>query len=224
MNSIPSTFSEHQINRTVLGGKMPNGSAKMNVSVILLNSSGNHLRVQALENLLSCGFRSVVSVEPSPDSFNTEELSRRYPAIKFVVPLEKASDGELVNMCMAEVDSEYVLVLRDSLYIPSGILLQHLAEKLTKGRTYCIVPRLLDNKGQGISVQIVPEARRGRFLMTPSQFVADGLPTLFPYDYIGLYNREKFIQLGGFDYTISSSYWQNADLSLRAWLWGEKIT
>ncbi len=32
------------------------------------------------------------------------------------------------------------------------------------------------------------------------------------------------MQLGGFDYTITSPYWQNLDMSFRAWLWGEKIS
>ena len=223
MNTIPSTFNGHQIDRTVLGGMQPSPDSKLPVSVIMLNYGGSHLRVQTIENLLGCGFRSVVWIEPTPDSFNIEDISRRYPSIKFVIPLEKATDGELINACVSEIDSEYFLVLRDTLRIPQGILLQNLAENLTKDKKYCIVPRLINADGQGISVTVLPEAKKGRFLLTPSQCVSDGLPTLYPPDFIGLYNREKFIQLGGYDYTITAPYWQNADLSLRAWLWGEKI-
>ena len=45
---------------------------------------------------------------------------------------------------------------------------------------------------------------------------------MFSADNIALYNRKKFIQLGGFDYAIKSKYWQNLDLGLRSWLWGEE--
>ena len=223
MNTIPLTFNEHQINRTVLGGKPESPHAKINVSVILLNTNGSHLNFQALDNLVSCGFRSIISVEPAAESYNLEDMSRRYPSVKFVIPLEKCSDGELINMCMSEISAPYVLILRDSLHIPQNIITANLLENLTKDKTYCIVPRLFDSANQPVMVNVKPEAQRGRFFMTPASYVNEGLPTMYPFDYIGLYNREKFILLGGFDYTITSSYWQNADLSMRAWLWGEKI-
>lgn len=224
MNTIPSIFNEHQINRTVLGGSLKKMDYKMDVSVIMLNSSGSHLRIQTIENLISCGFRSIVWIEPTPDSFNLEDISKRYPDVKFVVPLSKSSDGELINACVSEIESEYFLVLRDSLRVPAGILLQNLAENLIKEKTFCIAPRLLESNGQGVSINVVPEAKKGRFLLTPAQFVIDGLPTLYPVDFIGLYNTEKFIQLGGYDFELKAPYWQNADLAIRAWLWGERIT
>ncbi len=224
MNSIPLTFNEHQIDRTVLGGEPSPLSWKLNVSVIMLNTNGGHLRLQALDNLVSCGFRSIISVEPAPDSYNLEDLSRRYPSIKFVVPLKGTNDGELINMCMSEISSPYVLVLRDSMHIPQNILTANLAENLTKDKTYCVVPRLYEASGAPVLVNIMPEAVKGRFCLTQANYITEGLSTLFPFDYCGLYNREKFILLGGYDYTIESAYWQNADLSMRAWLWGEKIT
>ena len=60
--------------------------------------------------------------------------------------------------------------------------------------------------------------------MISTSIVSDGSPNLFPFDNIALYNRRKFIDLGGFDYTIISDYWQNLDFSFRAWLWGERIS
>ncbi len=224
MNTIPLTFNEHQIDRTVLGGKLEPVGYKMNVSVILLNTTGSHLNFQTLENLAGCGFRSIVSVEPTPDSYNLEDISRRYPLVKFVVPLEECSDGEIINMCMAEISSTYVLVLRDSLHIPKGILNANLFENLVREKPYCIVPRLVDSSAQPVFVNFLPEACKGKFCLSPATYVSEGQPTMYPFDCIGLYNREKFILLGGYDHTIKSQYWQNVDLSMRAWLWGEKIT
>ncbi len=222
MNTIPLIFNERQVNITVLGGQQAVPEPRMNVSVILLNGSGSNFRVQSLENLLKCGFRSIVSVEPDPGDFNIEDISRRYPSVKFIIPLERVTDGDLINIGMSEISSEYALVLRDSLSIPDGVLLPNLAGNLTKSGCYCVVPRLLDSGGRGFSVRFSPEAERGRFRVTPSSVVTDGAPTLYPFDSVGLYNREKFIRLGGFDYTITSPYWQNADLAVRSWLWGER--
>ncbi|MDR0551828.1 MAG: hypothetical protein LBG72_07400 [Spirochaetaceae bacterium] len=51
----------------------------------------------------------------------------------------------------------------------------------------------------------------------------DEFPTLYPFDAAGVYDRARFIRLGGFDDALDSPYWQYLDLGLRAWLWGEEI-
>ena len=70
---------------------------------------------------------------------------------------------------------------------------------------------------------MIPHVQKGMLKIESVSNMLDNTPTLYPYDFLGLYNRQKFIQLGGFDYTIESPYWQNLDLALRAWLWGENI-
>ena len=223
MNFIPSAFSEYQIDRTILGGKQINPNAAFDISVIMLNTSGSHLRTQYFESLLNCGFKKIVSVEPDAESYNVEENSHRFPSVKFMIPREKTSDGVLINMAMLELDTKYVLVLRDSFHIPAGFLTRNLAEYLINTDLFCIVPRLLDNKGNGIITNFIPEAYRGKFKVGIRQVVLDALPTLYPFNNIALINRNKFIQMGGYDYSILNPYWQNLDFSIRSWLWGEKI-
>lgn len=222
MNSIPTTFNEHQITRTVIGGQPNTNPEALNISVILLNSSGSHFKVHVFENLLQCNFQSIISIEHDPTNTTIDEMSKKFPSVKFIVPLEKTTDGELINIAMAEVNTEYVLVLRDTLYIPSGFILQHLATRLTQTGSYCIVPRLSDKNKNGLPCTFIPSAERTHFVIENNSQMADGMKTLYPFDYVALYNREKFIQLGGFDWTINSSYWQNLDLALRSWLWGEE--
>ena len=221
MNGIPLTFSEHQINRTIIGGpKSPDPNA-LNISVILLNSSGSHFKLHVFENLLQCNFQTIVSVEHDSSNF-IDDVSKRYPMIKFLVPLEKTSDGDLINLAMSEVNSDYVLVLRDSLNIPSNFIPPHLAERLTADSPYCIVPRLFDNQKNALPCAFSPSAEHTHFVIDSSSEIANGKKTLYPFDFVALYNRKKFIELGGFDWTISSPYYQNLDLALRSWLWGEK--
>lgn len=223
MNTIPTTFNERLINRTILGGKRNSSQAKMKVSVILINSSGSHLRIQNLENLQKCGFEKIISMELNPSSYNLEEFVNRFPGVKFIVPQEKVTDGDLINIGMEETDSDYVLVLRDTIAISNFVLLPNTAQKLMEKSVFCSVPRLSLDKNQFLSTNFIPAFGKGRLKVESVETIADGIPTLYPLDYIGLYNRKKFIQLGGFDYTIESAYWQNLDLAFRAWLWGEKI-
>lgn len=222
MSPIPSTFNDHEITRTVIGGQVNKIENPLNISVILLNNSGSHFKVHLFENLLECNFESIISIEHDPNNTTIDEMSKKFPSVKFIVPLEQCSDGELINVAMSELKSDYVLVIRDTLHIPSGIILQHMSEKLIKNGIYCVVPRLFDNNRNGLSCTFEPGVSRSHFVVESSTAMADGMKTLYPFDYIALYNREKFIQLGGFDWTIKSSYWQNLDLALRSWLWGEE--
>ncbi len=47
--------------------------------------------------------------------------------------------------------------------------------------------------------------------------------TLITMDYCGLYSKEKFLQLGGFDGRIQNEYFQRIDFGLRAIYFGEHI-
>lgn len=237
MNTIPLIFNEREVNLARMGGKESIKGA-MDVSVVLLCSddtedekmassaalppSREH-RVYALEQLQKCPFASILCVQSDAKSFNMEELSRRFPVVKFIMPLESVTIGDMINVAMAEAESSYVLVLRDTITIRQNLMQPHFFERLTAGNPYCVAPRLMDNKQESIPTQFIPEAVKGHFSVAVSSLIRDGIKTLYPFDFIGLYNREKFMQLGGFDYTILSPYYQNLDLAMRAWLWGEKI-
>ena len=222
MNIIPLTFDEHQIKRRVIGGLEYVGSDALNISVILLTTSASHFKYHVFENLIACKFNSIVSIENNAENFSTDDIVKKFPSVKFIMPLEKATDGEMINLAMSEIKSDYVLVLRDSLYIPSGVILKNLAERLMQENLYCLVPRLMDKNKNGLSTRFSPGAEKSHFVIDSSFLVTENVRTLYPLDYIALYNRKKFIQVGGFDYTITSSYWQNLDLALRSWLFGEE--
>ena len=221
MNTIPLTFNEHQIVRTIIGGKDNPDPECLDVSVILLNESGSHFKLHIFENLLQCNFKQIVSVQHASSNY-TDDISKKFPTIKFIVPLEETNDGDLINLAMSEVTSTYVLVLRDRVYIPSGIILPNLAKRLTQEGLFCVVPRLLDEKKNSLPCIFSPGAVNTHFLVESSVAMNDGMKTLYPFDNIALYNREKFISLGGFDWTINSPYWQSLDLAVRSWLWGEQ--
>lgn len=223
MNPIPLIFNQRQLAMTVIGGREMLPDIRMDVAVILLNRCWSSLRVQMIECLMRCGFCQIVSVELSAENYNIENFSRRFPFVKIIIPLEGASDGDLINTAMNEVSAEYVLVLRDTLDFSKEILSSTLASKLAMNKTYCIAPRLLARGSRAFPMLFSPSIDNAVLDVRSTSIVSDGAADLFPFDYIGLYNRSVFIQLGGFDYTIANPYWQNLDLSFRAWLWGERI-
>ena len=223
MNGIPSIFNEHIINLSILGGRESVPNAMMDISVLLINKSWSPLRSKMIENLVKCGFSEIISIESNLENYNLEEFSRKFPFVKILIPLENVTDGELINIALGEATSSYVLILRDSIDFSQDILTPTLAAKLTENEIFCVCPRLLGKGNFSFPILFSPSIKKATLNVISTSIVSDSSPNLFPFDNIALYNRKKFIDLGGFDYTINSHYWQNLDFSFRAWLWGEEI-
>ena len=222
MNSIPVTFNEHQFKRTVLGGTA-HIEEKLPLSVILLNRSGSTFRTSNLENLEQFGFRKIVCIENTAVNYNLEDISKRFPHVKFIVPHEELTPGDMINLGMTEVPDGEVLVIWDTVSISAKLLTKNVVTRLADEELFCRVPLIAGNRLDLLPVHMIPHVSHGSLSVNATLPAPDGCPTFYPFDFIGIYNRQKFILSGGYDYTIKSPYWQNLDLAMRAWLWGEEI-
>lgn len=223
MNTIPLIFNERQIKRTVLWGREKVPGQKLESGVILLNGKGSQFRDIALRSLSGQGFREIVCIESGAGNYSTEDLAHKFPFIKFIVPLESATEGELINIGMSEMKSDYVLVLRDCLACNDDFISPRILERICAQRIFAVAPRLMCASSLSVPSVFSPTIEGAVFKVASSTAVSDGLATLYPMDNIAVYDRKKFMQLGGFDYTIANTHWQTADLFFRAWLWGEKV-
>lgn len=223
MNSIPVTFNERQLKRTVLGGTA-HVDEKLPLSVILLNRNGSTFRTSNLENLDYFGFRKIVCIENTAVNYNLEDISKRFPHVKFIVPHEELTPGDMINLGMTEVPDGEVLVIWDTVSISAKLFTKKVLSRLADEEAFCRVPLIAGNRLDLLPVHMIPFVNKGSLSVNAVLVAPDGCPTFYPFDFIGIYNRQKFILTGGFDYTIKSPYWQNLDLAMRAWLWGEKIS
>jgi hypothetical protein len=96
----------------------------------------------------------------------------------------------------------------------------------------CTVPLIQDARCETMPTLIAPllideeSRKRGmdeNYRTIPFVPQREGLPSLFPFEGIGIYDRERFIRLNGFDPSIRNFYWQLMDFGFRSFLWGEKI-
>jgi len=224
MNTIPSTFNERRVPHTVIGGTVRKADEPAEgLTVVLLNRGGRFYRSAVFQNLENAGITSVISVEMSPETYDVESLSARFPKVKFLVPLERVTIGELINTAMAETLSPRVFVLwNDQRLHPSGIP-QRVLDRLVEEPALCAAPILTGQKLETLPVFMVP-AFSGKTLSVESLSGGrDFAPTVYPFDYSGIYDRDRFMALGGYDPAISNPYWQNLDFGFRAFLWGERI-
>lgn len=235
MSIIPTTFNETLPSYTVIDGGEQLGSTGL--SAVLLNRGRRYTRWNLFRDLEKTGFDTVISIEPSPPSYDIEELSAAFPFVRFVLLQERISLGEQINLAVSELDSPLFFVLWSDQRTIAGGTARRMAERLTRSddgagkgeetslyKRLCTVPVIQTARFDTLPTLMVPDLRRKKIQTRFLAPVSEGLPSLFPYDGVGIYDRGRFIRLGGFDGTFKNNYWQLMDFGFRAYLWGEEIS
>ena len=227
MSTIPLTSDEKLSCYTVIGGKERLNSTGL--SAILLNRGGRYARRNLFYDLEKAGFDTVVSVEPKPFHYDIEELSNRFPFVRFMLLHQSYNMGEQINMAVYEIDTPLFFVIwNDMKFITGGN-----AEKLAKRLTYapgnaqtikrlCTVPAIQNARFETLPTIQAPALQRKKIITRLLSHKGEGLPSIYPFDGVGIYDREKFRKIE-FDGSYNNRYWQLMDFGFRSYLWGEKI-
>lgn len=221
MNTIPTIFNERRATYTVVGGKRR--AANTGLSAVLLNRGGRYLRRGVFEELEKAGFDQIVSVEGPRESFDLEELSIRFPSVKFLTLQERVGNGEAVNLAAEELSCARFVVLWNDMRIVHGQSPARAVERLAAEPFLCLVPSLQNGRFETLPTLKAPAFFRGSVKTLSFSPLREGTPSLYPFDYVGIYDKERFVRLGGFDPSIASPYWQLLDFGFRCQLWGEPI-
>jgi hypothetical protein len=220
---------------TAVGGTTQGNSTGL--SAILLNRGGRYPRRTFFKELEKAGFDYVISIEGPHERYDLEDLSGRFPFVRFIILSEAISPGEQINLAVSEISSPLFFVLWNDLRILHGADAAKIAlwfslsqEELLKApagtsriRRLCTVPVLQNSRLETLPTLITPALYKGTIKTLNSPPTREALPSLYPYDGVGIYDRDRFVHLGGFDGTLKNHHWQLMDFGFRAHLWGEDI-
>jgi hypothetical protein len=235
MNTIPSTFSEKITPYTVMGGR--ERTASTGLSAVILNRRGRYPRRSFFQELEKTGFDNVISIESSAQHYDIEELSGSFPSVRFVLPERNINQGEQINLAAAEIDSPLFFVLRSDQKIIAGGTARRMAERLSLSREevaenaeyqsgykrLCTVPVIMSARYETLPTIIAPMTQKNKMRTVTMEPHTEGHLSLYPFGGVGIYDRQRFIQMGGFDAALTNTHWQFMDFGFRACLWGEKI-
>jgi hypothetical protein len=233
MNTTPSIFNGPLPPYTVVGGK--ERYASTGLSAVILNRNGRYPRRTFFQELEKTGFDFCVSIESPAEHYDIEELSGRFPFVRFILPKKESSLGEQINLAACEIESPLFFVLWNDLKIIAGGTAKRMAERLdnsqdeskdgenSRFKRLCTVPVILNSRYEILPTLITPVSLKRKMQTMLLEPHSEGLPSLYPFDGVGIYDRERFIRLGGFDRSMASVHWQFMDFGLRACLWGEEI-
>ncbi len=209
---------------TVVGGTKGKGTgAGLPVSVVLLNRASRLYRNDVFRELDRLGFDSIVSIDEGADTRDVESLAGRYPRVRFLLLSEPTSVGERVNLGIRESAGPFVFVLWDDMRLSSQALSSRFFERLATQNILCTAPFVTATGGEAVPVAATPALHGSSLKVLNLPPAHDGARSLFPFDFCGIYSRERFVLTGGFDGSLGNPYWQKLDFGFRAWLWGEEI-
>ncbi len=159
-----------------------------------------------------------------PDvAWDIEARSRQFPDVRFVLLKQEAPIGEWINLAMQETRSPLVMVLWSNIRFAVEAFTPELLQSLAAEQAVCVVPRMQTERGDAVPTVHMPVFIRRRPRIIPLPEVRDRMMCLYPYDYCGVYARERFLRVGGFDPQVANPYWQKLDFGFRCFLWGERI-
>lgn len=169
---------------------------------------------------MRAGVDEVVTVlGPSPH-YDVEQLAGKLPRVRFLLLTNSVSVGEQINIGMHESVCNLVLVVWSDCDV--GVITERTLERIQTSDALCAVPTIRSERGTVVPTVTAPAFYGSRFRTIPAQ-PGNQSETLYPFDYAGVYDRERFLRSGGFDRAIVNPYWQLLDFGFRAYLWGERL-
>ncbi len=225
MNTIPTTSKRPRIPYTVVSGgsRIKQQKKPGKITLLILNQGNSLYKEEMLRDVEKLGFCEIISIENPGVSYDVENVSRKIPSVKFLLLQESCNTGEQINIGIKEAESDFVFVIWNNMKLPSSSLSVSLADFLYSGEYLCTVPVMKNMEKEMIPSISVPAFQKKSLKVIFAFPKRKGVLSLFPFDFTGIYNREKFLNCGGYDYSIKNPYWQKMDFGMRANLWGEKI-
>jgi len=234
MSTIPTIFNEKITQYTAVGGKERTSST--GISAVVLNSSKLPRR-SFFQEIEKTGFDNVISIESHSPHYDIEDLSKRFPFVRFILPENEINLGEQINLAASEIESPLFFVLRSDMKIIAGGTARRMAERLSLNsenkndseskigfKRLCTVPLIMNSNYESLPSLVAPMSQRKKMKTVFLEPQNEGDLSLYPFDGVGIYDRQRFIQTGGFDTTLKQTHWQLMDFGFRAHLWGEEIS
>lgn len=226
MSTTPFTFDKELSTYTVVGQTTPastSTSMGSKTSLLVLGRVQKIFQMEALLQLAQADLLEVLVLESSESRLYVETLARDCPRMRFLLFHQSVTPGEMINRGMEEARGERVLVVWDDLSLPDPPHLVRALKLAWEKIALCQIPELRTQKGEEIPTLVTPGFLKKSLKTKLFAYSSDDGRSLFPFDYVGLYHREKFLASGGFDHRIESTHWQKMDWGLRIHLWGEEI-
>jgi len=188
---------------------------------VILNYNGKDLTDRCIDSL----FRSIenidyeiIVIDNGSDDESADYLEKKYSFIK-VLREGKNKYISAYNDGVKEASKQWVFLLNNDMTFEKGFIVPIL-EHISHSDVFAVGSKMLRDNGDFEKCVNIPVFRFG-YLRIKSVDVNELTPSVYIGTH-GAFNREKFIEIGGFDGVYSPFYSEDVDLCYRAWKRGWK--
>ncbi len=200
-----------------------------NVSIIIPNWNGRYLLEKNLPCLLKAlrghkGRYEVVVVDDCSSDDSLDFVRSEYPEIKTIGLGEKKGFAEACNKGVNESTNEIIYLLNNDIAVQEDFLyplLSHFTDK----NVFAVSSIEVSPDSSKSSSTLIPllKFKYGIFwhyYKSTEGLLNHSVPVFFASGGHSAFDREKFLRLGGFDNIYHPFYWEDMDISYRAWKMG----
>ncbi len=201
------------------------------VSVVIPTYNGRQLLEKNLPHLIAardkCGSPvEIIIVDDASTDDTVEFLNRRYPGIKLLRQNVNAGFAEAMNRGIMAAEGSIMLALNNDIVVGDDLFTRSL-HWFDNPDVFSVTPLMIDPRTG--RCQSLTRVKPGiawfatRFLQPEEMgYPKGGTPIFFGSGGGSFYQREKLMQLGGFDPIYSPFYVEDQDISYQAWKAGWK--
>jgi hypothetical protein len=143
-----------------------------------------------------------------------------FPKIRLFLPHESRSMADSLNLFFRDSHAEFICLISADFSIREFDL-DFLESKVSREQLFGLVPQL-QLHGHSADTGYALEETRNRIELRIKKLVPGDL-TLAPYHFSGVFDREKWISLGGLDFHFKNPLVMSLDLCYRAYSMGLSV-
>ena len=173
------------------------------------------------------GNHTILVVDDESSDGTTEYLAQAYPAVE-VLPLKWSGFARACNSGVMQAKTEIVILLNNDMVVEENFI-GPLLEAIEAPEVFAASAKFLDEEGRLENVlgnRTSAVWRQGLMEIyheTNPEKLNRRVPQLYAQGGGMVCRRRDFIDLGGFDTLYEPFYWEDVDLSYRAWKRGWRI-
>ena len=190
------------------------------ISVVIPNYNGKHLLKKNLPSVVkNCPGCEIIVVDDASTDGSVEFLKHKFKKVRIIRLNKNNGFATAANIGVEKAKLPLVLLLNSDVS-PRQNFLKTALKHFSDEKLFAV--GLLDYSHENGKIIVKGRGgikfKRGFFSHFPA-FIERGT-TFWVSGGSGLFNRDKFLELGGFDTIFKPFYWEDIDLSFRAWKLG----
>jgi len=187
------------------------------ISVIIPNYNGKHLLAKNLPSVIkNCKSCEIIVVDDASADDSVDYIAKNFKQIKIVRLDTNKGFAAAINSGV-KVASGNLIVLLNSDVSPRESFLKAALKYFKDPTTFAVGFADLSHEGGRIVIRGRGGASFNKGFVTHSKLQSVSGETFWVSGGAGIFDKKKFLDLGGFDTVFAPFYWEDIDLAFRAW-------